>query len=69
MSMSSDEIFIAALELSESERISLVARLMETVPDSPIGFSIDDPALIDELHRRSADTEGSVPWNELRDML
>ncbi|MCE9548335.1 MAG: hypothetical protein K8T25_22915 [Planctomycetia bacterium] len=69
MQADSNAIFEAALNLPEDERLALVSRLLETVPDEPAGLSLDDPNLVEELKRRSADTEGSVPWSQLRDKL
>ena len=69
MQPDSAAIFEAALKLPEDERLALVARLMETVPDEPAGLSIDDPDLEAELKRRSADLEGAVPWAQLRNDL
>ena len=69
MQPNSDAIFEAAIELPEDQRLALVARLLETVPDEPAGLSIDDPDLVEELKRRSADLEGSTPWSQLRNEL
>ncbi|HEY1784984.1 MAG TPA: hypothetical protein VGG30_05515 [Pirellulales bacterium] len=69
MQPSSDAIFQAALELPEDQRLALVARLLETVPDEPAGLSIDDPGLIEELKRRSADLDGATAWDQLRGEL
>ncbi|HEX4145707.1 MAG TPA: hypothetical protein VHY91_19530 [Pirellulales bacterium] len=49
--------------------MALVARLLQTVPDEPAGLSIDDPDLVDELQRRSADLDGATPWSQLRGEL
>jgi hypothetical protein len=62
----SDEIFNAAMKLSDDERLILAAKLMETVPDQPAGLSLDDAGLIEELRRRSTDRTGSVSWNQVR---
>ncbi len=69
MQINSEAIFEAALKLPENERLVLVNRLLETVPDEPAGLSIDDPDLAEELKRRCADLEGAVPWEQLRDEL
>ena len=69
MQPSSEAIFQAALKLPEDERLTLVARLLETVPDEPAGLSLDDPDLVEELKRRSADLDGAVTWNQLRGEL
>jgi hypothetical protein len=69
MEPNSDAIFQAALGLPEDQRLALVARLLETVPDEPAGLSIDDPDLVEELKRRSADLGGAVQWDQLRGEL
>jgi hypothetical protein len=61
-----DAIFEAALKLPESDRLILVSRLLETMPDEDSAISLDDPALVMELDRRFADRADSVPWSELR---
>jgi hypothetical protein len=64
-----NSILDAALKLTETERLWLAAQLLETVPEEPVGLSIDDPDLMEELKRRSADREASVPWTEVRQQL
>jgi hypothetical protein len=62
-----DEILNAALQLPEDDRMVIVGRLLETLPDEPPGWSMDDPEFQAELERRSGDWEGAVPWEQLRD--
>jgi putative addiction module component (TIGR02574 family) len=62
----SEEIFDAALELSDDEKMALVGRLMETIPVENLSISLDDPELASELQRRIADSSGVIPWPELR---
>jgi hypothetical protein len=64
-----EAIFEAALKLPENELLSLVSRLLETVPDEPAGLPVDDADLIAELDRRVSDREGATPWRELRDQF
>jgi putative addiction module component (TIGR02574 family) len=66
MSLTSEVIFTEALKLPESERLTLVSRLMETMPADDTALSLDDAPLIEELDRRFSDSTGSVPWSELR---
>jgi hypothetical protein len=66
MEPNTDAIFEAAMLLPEVERLTLVSRLLETVPDEDVAISVDDPAFVEELDRRFADREGSVPWSDLR---
>jgi hypothetical protein len=66
MQPNSNAILQAALELPEDQRLALVARLLESVPDEPAGLSIDDPELVEELKRRSADLDGAVACDRLK---
>ena len=66
MQLTADSIFEAAAKLSESERLELVSRLMDTLPAEPDLLSLDDPNLIEELDRRAADDSGAIPWSELK---
>lgn len=59
-------LFDAAMNLPEADRISLISRLLETMPESDIGLSLDDGNLFEELDKRFADPGGSVTWSELR---
>jgi hypothetical protein len=69
MQPASDEILNAAMKLPEDERLILAAKILETVPENPAGLSLDDPDLVEELRRRSADHGGNVPWRNLRKKL
>ena len=66
MQSNSDAIFQAAIQLPEDERLTLVSRILETMPEEPVGLSIDTPDLIEELSRRSADLDGAMTWSQLR---
>jgi len=66
MQITPEAILDAALQLTDSERLTLVSRLLETVPPEDFAVSLDDPALGEELERRFADREGSVTWSDLR---
>jgi hypothetical protein len=66
MQVNSEAILAAALELPETERLTLVSRLLETMPVEDVGTSLDDERLVEELERRFADSEGAVPWSQLR---
>lgn len=59
-------LFEAALRLSEEERLSLVSRILDTMPAQDVTASLDDPELLDELDRRFAQAEGAIPWSELQ---
>jgi putative addiction module component (TIGR02574 family) len=66
MQLTPEVILDAALHLTESERLTLVGRLLETVPADDSALSINDPVLAEELDRRFADHEGSIAWADLR---
>jgi hypothetical protein len=68
MPVSREDILNAALGLSESDRLAIAVRLIETLPDDQPGLA-DDDRLAAELERRSGDLEGSTDWNDLRDEL
>jgi len=69
MQVNAESIFEAALKLPENERLALVSRLLETMPDEQLGLSLDDPELLNELKQRSADLEGAVSWRQLKTEL
>jgi putative addiction module component (TIGR02574 family) len=68
VNVNSDELFDAAMRLSESERALLVERLLETL--SPDPEASDDQAFAAELERRRREVESGVedtiPWSELK---
>jgi putative addiction module component (TIGR02574 family) len=66
MSIDPETLFNAALELSERQRLELAFRILDTMPPENIGLSLDDPNLREELDRRFADRDESIPWSELR---
>jgi putative addiction module component (TIGR02574 family) len=66
MQATPEVIYEAALKLPEGERLTLVSRLLETMPAEDSCLSLDDESLAGELDRRFADREGSVTWPELR---
>ena len=66
MLSATEMILEQALKLPENERLSLASRLLETVPADDSTMAFNDPSLVEELDRRSADWEGSVDWSDLR---
>ena len=60
-----DEILDAALKLSESDRLRIATRLLDTLPDEFPGLSEDDSGFLEELERRSNDPGPSIPVSEL----
>ncbi len=66
MQYDADAIFDAAIQLPENDRLDLVSRLLETLPEGSVTMSLDDPELRAEIERRFADQAGAVPWADLR---
>jgi len=68
MQPSRDDVLTAALNLSEADRLVVATRLMDTLPDDPPGMCWDEPGFLEELERRSQDSDGAIPaadlWNE-----
>jgi hypothetical protein len=61
-----DQAFEVAMRLPEEDRVTLIGRLLETMPARNFGLSLDSPDLLDELDRRFADQEGEIRWADLR---
>ncbi len=59
-------ILDAAMQLPEAERLTLVSRLMESLPPQGITVSLDDPELAAELDRRFAEGDEGVDWSQLK---
>jgi putative addiction module component (TIGR02574 family) len=66
MQTNPEAILDAALLLPEHERLTLVSRLLETLPIEDSVLSLDDAQLAEELDRRYADSKGAIPWPELK---
>jgi hypothetical protein len=66
MSAGTDHIYEAAMQLSQEDRVALIARLLDATPEEQLGAALDDPDFIGELDRRSQDREGEVAWTDLR---
>jgi hypothetical protein len=62
--MKTEEVLAVALNLSESDRVYLATRLLESVPDLDEQISMDDPDFFEELDRRFADLSGAVPFED-----
>jgi hypothetical protein len=65
MLASRDDILKAALELSETDRLLVAERLLETLPEDVPGMSVDDPEFLEELERRFRDKSAGVPISEI----
>ena len=61
-----EAILDAALQLPENERLAIVSRLLETLPPEDVTISLDHAQRAEELDRRFADSEGAVPWSDLK---
>ncbi len=55
-----------AMQLPEADRLTLVSRLMESLPPGDVGLSLDDPELAAELDRRFAQNDEGVAWSQLK---
>ncbi len=66
MQPTSELIVEAALKLPESERLTIVSRLLEAMPADDALRPFDDASWVEELDHRFADHDGSIPWTELR---
>ena len=55
-----------AMRLPEADRLTLVSRLMQSLPPSDMGVSLDDPELAAELDRRFAQNDEGVAWSQLK---
>ena len=59
-------ILDAAMQLPDTDRLTLVSRLMESLPPEGITISLDDPELAAELNRRFAQSDEGVGWSQLK---
>jgi hypothetical protein len=69
MSEALDAARHAALKLTEGDRLLLASELMDSISENLPGWSFDDPAFLEELHRRGSDGSIAVPWLQVRDEL
>ena len=63
MDLTSQSIYDAALRLSEEDRLELAVHLLDSLPEDAGMLSFNDPNLLEELERRSADKEAQYPGN------
>jgi hypothetical protein len=63
-----DAILQAALELSDTDRAALVARLVASLPEQAVEC-FEDVEFQHEMERRFADSADSIPWSQVRDEL
>jgi putative addiction module component (TIGR02574 family) len=69
MATNLDDVLKSAMALSTVDRLRLAADLMDSVPDDPPGFAIDDPELLTEVEARSRDGSAGVPWADVQAQL
>jgi len=65
MQANRDDVLDAALQLSESDRLLIATRLMDTLSEGVVGLSEDDPEFLAELERRANDVGPTIPVSEL----
>ena len=66
MSSTTEQLFEAAMLLPEDARVTLIERLLETMPGREIGLPIDSADFVAELDRRLADSDDRVAWTDLQ---
>ncbi len=66
MNTDPQSVYQAAMQLAETDRLTLVSRLMDSLPAEDEGLSSDDPDLIAELNRRFAEEQPGIPWSQLK---
>jgi len=59
-------LFDAAMQLPEAQRLTLISKLMDSVPADDNTTSLDDPNLTTELDRRFAEGDEGIPWSQLK---
>ena len=59
-------VLAEAMQLPEADRLTLVSRLMQSLPPGDMGVSLDDPELAAELDRRFAQSDEGVTWSRLK---
>lgn len=69
MSTAHDDVLKSALSLPESDRIRLATELLDSLPGTPPGLSIEDPDFLKELERRANDPAPGIPWEEIQRKL
>lgn len=65
MQIHPDEILDAALKLSESDRLAIATRLLDTLPEGATEPSDEDPAFLAELERRANDKSPRIPLSDI----
>jgi putative addiction module component (TIGR02574 family) len=69
MSTAHDDVLKSALALPESDRIRLATELLDSLPGTPPGLSIEDSQFLKELERRADDPAPGIAWEEIQRTL
>ena len=69
MSTAHDDLLKTALTLPESERIQLATELLDSIPGTLPGLSVDTAEFEKELERRFHDGTKSVSWEDVSQQL
>lgn len=67
--MNRDQLYQAALDLQDNERLELAGQLMETISPAVELWEADNPEFFEELDRRSDDQSAPIPWAQVRSEL
>lgn len=67
--MTSKEVLESVLQLPEAERLLIVGKILETLPDEISTAELSEDEFLAELDRCSDDWEGAVSWAELKSSL
>ena len=66
MPTTATEIFFAAIQLPEADRLAIVSQSLESMGDQEHLPDIDGDGFIEEMQRRRNDAADSIPWSQLR---
>ncbi len=69
MSATVNELLKSAMELTETDRLFLATRLLETVSEDLPGWSIDAADLPLELQSRASDGTPGISWEKVQSQL
>jgi len=52
----------AALQFSETDRLEIAHRLLDSLPDDFPGIAVADPGFLEEVERRAQEPMKGTPW-------
>lgn len=67
--MAREDILKSAMQLTEADRILLAEDLLELSPEEPFGWSLDDPALVEQLEIRAKDEIVPISLKDVKAQL